>query len=63
MIVDAPAYYSAEALNQLYFLEAKMAAIMEQLDKVDYEWCKNQRNQKLDGYHKIQNAAIERKRK
>lgn len=63
MVVDAPAYYSAEALNQLYFLEAKMAAIMEQLDKVDYEWCKNQRNQKLDGYHKIQNAAIEKEEK
>ena len=24
MVVDAPAYYSAEALNQLYTLEAKM---------------------------------------
>ena len=36
---------------------------MEQLDKVDYEWCKNQRNHKLDGYHKIQNAAIEKEEK
>lgn len=63
LVVDAPAYYSAEALNQLYALEAKIAAIMEQLGKVDYAWCKNQRNQKLNVYHKRQKTAIEKDEK
>ena len=58
LLVDAPAYYSTGALNKLYELEAKIAAIMEQLGKVDYDWCKKQRSQKLDVFHKQQNAAI-----
>lgn len=58
LLVDAPAYYSVASLNQLYTLEAKIAAIMEQLGKVDYDWCKKQRNNKLEDYHKRQNDAI-----
>lgn len=55
---DAPGYYSAEALNKLYAIEAKIHALQQELGKVDKDWCKKQREAKLDFYKKQKSDAV-----
>ena len=55
---DAAAYYSTEALNKLYAVEAKIYAIQQQLGKIDLEWCKKQREDKLAYYQKQKSDAV-----
>ncbi len=37
------AYYSVEACNELYFLEGKIALLMQHLNEKDVDWCKNKK--------------------
>lgn len=55
---DAAAYYSTEALNKLYAVEAKIYAIQQQLGKIDLEWCKKQREDKLAYCQKQKSDAV-----
>lgn len=69
LLQDAPGYYSADALTKLYAVEAKIAAVEQQLDanrgqsKKCNVWCKQQREQKLAHYKKIKDDAVEADRK
>lgn len=61
---DAPAYYSTDSLTQLYAVEAKIAAVQQQLAGVDVQsvqsdWCMQKRNAKLNFYKNEQAKAIE----
>lgn len=49
---DAPGYYSTEALDKLYAVEAKIAVLLQELGKSDFDWCKKQRDAKLSHYQK-----------
>lgn len=52
MLRDAPGYYTTEALNQLYAVEAKICALQQQLNSADLGWCKQKREEKLVYYQK-----------
>ncbi len=56
---DAAGYYSTEALNKLYDVEAKIYAIQQQLGKIDLEWCKKQRDTKLAYFQKQKSDAVD----
>lgn len=50
---DAPGYYSTQALNQLYAIEAKIAAILQETDaSKEYNWCEQKRNERLESFKK-----------
>lgn len=55
---DAAGYYSTEARNKLYTIEAKIFAIQQQLGKFDLEWCEKQRESKLAYYKKQKSDAV-----
>lgn len=52
MLRDAPGYYTTEALNKLYAVEAKICALQQQLNSADSGWCKQKREEKLVYYQK-----------
>lgn len=56
---DAAGYYSTEALNKLYAVEAKIHAIQQQLGRIELEWCKKQRETKLAYYQKQKSDAVD----
>lgn len=55
---DAAGYYSTEALNKLYTVEAKIYAIQQQLGKIDLEWCQKQLETKVAYYQKQKSDAV-----
>lgn len=53
---DAPGYYSTDALNKLYAIEAKIAVIIKETNStVSLDWCDKKRQEKL-AYFKKQKA-------
>lgn len=55
---DAPGYYSTEALNQLYAIEAKIAVILQETNaSKDLNWCKQKRREKIENF-KQQKADV-----
>lgn len=55
---DAPAYYTTESLNQLYAIEAKIYVLQKELKNTDYNWCKEQREIKINFYFKEKSQAV-----
>lgn len=55
---DASGYYSAEALNKLYAVEAKIAALLQELGKNNFDWCKKQREAKLASFKKQKSDSV-----
>ena len=55
---DAPGFYSTEALNKLYAIEAKIYALQQQLNKKDYDWCKIKKYEKLSYYKQQKEDAV-----
>lgn len=56
---DAPGYYSTDALNKLYAVEAKIAVIiMETNSNVSLDWCTDRRSEKLEYFKKQKTDAV-----
>lgn len=56
---DAPGYYSTEALNKLYAVEAKIAVIIKETNStVSLDWCTNKRTEKLEYFKKQKTEAV-----
>lgn len=56
---DAPGYYSTEALNQLYAIEAKIAAILQETNASrELNWCEQKRNEKLESFKRQKTDAV-----
>lgn len=56
---DAPAYYSAEAQNKLYAIEAKIEVLQHELGKhEENDWCRNKKIMKLFDFKKEKNDTI-----
>ena len=47
---DAPGYYAIDALNQLYAVKAKIAAVSQQLGVDNNSWCTKSLKEKLDSF-------------
>lgn len=60
ILSDAAAYYSAEAMNELYAVEAKIHALQQQLGIADVEWCTNHRKTKLADHKKQKTDAVKK---
>lgn len=58
ILSDAPGFYSTEALNKLYAIESKIYALQQQLNKKDYDWCKNKKDEKLYFYKQQKENAV-----
>lgn len=59
---DAPAYYSAEAQNKLYTIEAKIGALLQESNKTDeFDWCCKKKNAKLSDFKKAKTEAVIKK--
>lgn len=58
ILCDAPGFYSTEALNKLYAVEAKIYALQQQLNKTDFNWCKNKKDAKLLYYRQQKVDAV-----
>lgn len=58
LLKDAPGYYSIDALGQLYAIEAKIAVYQQQLGEKETDWCKIQRQLKLDAFKKQKTDAV-----
>lgn len=64
---DAPGYYSTEALTKLYAIEAKIAAVQQEVTTtntgfsiVHYGWCERMRTKKLEYYKQQKKDAVEK---
>lgn len=56
---DAPGYYSTEALNKLYAVEAKIAVIIKETNStVSLDWCTNKRTEKIEYFKKQKTDAV-----
>lgn len=56
---DASGYYSTEALNKLYAVEAKIAVIIKETNStVSLDWCTNKRTEKLEYFKKQKTEAV-----
>lgn len=56
---DASGYYSTDALNQLYAVEAKIAVIIMQTNSnVSLNWCADRRSEKLEHFKKQKTDAV-----
>ena len=56
---DAPGYYSTEALNRLYAVEAKIAVIIQETNStVSFDWCTDKRTEKLEYFKKQKIEAV-----
>lgn len=56
---DAPGYYSTEALNKLYAVEAKIAVIIKETNStVSLDWCTNKQTEKIEYFKKQKTDAV-----
>lgn len=56
---DAPGYYSTEALNKLYAVEARIAVIIKETNStVSLDWCTNKRTEKIEYFKKQKTDAV-----
>lgn len=58
ILCDAPGFYSTDALNKLYAVEAKIYALQQQLNKTDFNWCKDKKDAKLLYYRQQKVDAV-----
>ena len=56
---DAPGYYSTKALNQLYAIEAKIVAILQETNTFnEFKWCEQKRKEKLESFKREKTDAL-----
>lgn len=67
ILCDAPGYYSSEALTKLYAIEAKIAAVQQEVTTtntgfsiVHNGWCERMRTEKLEYYKRQKKDAVEK---
>ncbi len=58
IIYDSPAYFSTQAKNQLYAIEAKIAVLSQQLRTNEPEWCSRVQSIFLDKHIKQKDNAV-----
>lgn len=58
LLHDAPGYYTAEALTTLYAVEAKIAAVEQQLSHTASGWCGQQLTARLDAMREEKSRAV-----
>ena len=58
ILYDSSGFYSTEALNKLYAVEAKIYALQQQLNGKDFDWCKNKKDAKLYYYKQQKVDAV-----